>query len=161
MAKPGAQARQSKTQLIEELGAAVRASQNRTQALDEMAARLLGINRTDLTCIDIIEQHGQITAGKLAELSGLTTGAVTAVLDRMEQVGYARRVRDTKDRRRVLVELTDKAREESWAIYGPLGEDWNRFLASYTVDELRLFLDMLERGEEVGRRHLERLRAQL
>jgi DNA-binding MarR family transcriptional regulator len=150
--------RQTKAELVDELGMAFRVAQNRSQALDELVAQRLGVNLTDLRCLDIVEQQGRITAGRLAELAGLTTGAVTAVLDRLEQLGYARRVRDTNDRRRVLVELTERAQRATWEIYGPLKAEWDRLLARYTVEELRLFLDMLDRGEEVGRRQVEHLR---
>jgi DNA-binding MarR family transcriptional regulator len=54
----------------------------------------LGINRTDLRCLNIVDNQGPMTAGRLAELSGLTTAAVTTVLDRLERAGYARRVRN-------------------------------------------------------------------
>ncbi|MGH3128797.1 MAG: MarR family transcriptional regulator [Gaiellaceae bacterium] len=64
------------------------------------------MNRTDLRCLNIIENNGAMTAGRLAELSGLTTAAVTSVLDRLERAGYARRVRDQPDRRQVMVEVT-------------------------------------------------------
>ena len=59
-----------------------------------MQATANAINRTDGRCLDIVENQGPLTAGRLAELSGLTSAAVTAVLDRMERAGYARRVRD-------------------------------------------------------------------
>jgi hypothetical protein len=73
---------------------------------DEVAYEKLGINRTDGRCLDIVENQGPLTAGELAELSGLTTAAVTSVLDRLEQAGYARRVRSEPGQRQVMVELT-------------------------------------------------------
>jgi DNA-binding MarR family transcriptional regulator len=151
--------KQTKSELIEELGMAIRASQNRSDALDDLVAQRLQINSTDLRCLDIIQQHERLTAGRLAELAALTTGAVTAVLDRLERMGYARRVPDTEDRRRVLVELTEEAFHRTWEIYGPLKDEFDRVLARYTADELRLLLKMLSEGEEVGRRQLERLRS--
>jgi DNA-binding MarR family transcriptional regulator len=160
MAEPEGVAKQSKGELLEALGMAIRASQNRSDALDELVARRLGVNNTDLRCLDIIQQHGRLTAGRLAELAGLTTGAVTAVLDRLEEMGYAQRVRDTEDRRRVLVELTEKAFNATWEIYGPLKDKWEAALSRYTVDQLRLLLEVLTEGEEIGRRELERLRAE-
>ena len=70
--------------------------------------RLLGLNRTDTRCLDIIERLDGVSAGRLASEAGLSTGAVTTVLDRLERAGYARRVPDPGDRRRVLVELTPR-----------------------------------------------------
>src|SRR5918995_739593 len=75
---------------------------------DNLAAERLGVNRTDLHCLNIIENSGGLTAGELAAEAALTTGAVTGVVDRLEKVGYARRVPDPADRRRVKVEVTPK-----------------------------------------------------
>jgi DNA-binding MarR family transcriptional regulator len=148
----------SKAQLMDEIAMAFRQAQNRTQVFDELVADRLGINTTDLLCLDLIEQNGRLTAGRLAELAGLTTGAVTGVIDRLERVGYARRLRDESDRRRVLVELTDEAVTKTHAIYGPFKEEWDRLLSRYTADQLQMFIDMLGLGEEVGIRQLEHLR---
>jgi DNA-binding MarR family transcriptional regulator len=155
-----AEGRGGKRALIDALNHAFRQDQNRTQAFDELAAKRLGINLTDLRCMDIIEQHGGMTAGDLAEAAHLTTGAVTAVLDRLERAGYACRVRDEVDRRRVRVELTAKAHEAAADIYLPLGADFERFFDRYTSDELRFLLEMLERAGEVQSRHLDRLKAE-
>src|SRR5437763_14609895 len=96
-------------QLYAELGNEVRASQRATDIVDDLICQLLGINRTDSRCLDIRDQSGSMSAGDLAEASRLTTGAITAVIDRLERAGLARRVPDQADRRRVLVELTPKA----------------------------------------------------
>jgi DNA-binding MarR family transcriptional regulator len=137
----------------------VRASQNQTDLFDEAAAELMGINRTDQRCIDILDRNGPMTAGDLASASGLTTGAITVVLDRLERSDYARRVRDTGDRRRVLVELTAKARREIERIYGPLGETYATQIEQYTTEQLLVILDYVSRGHEFVDQQLERVRA--
>ena len=86
--------------------AAVREEQTANEIVDDQVALFLGINRTDGRCLDIVERHGRMTAGALATESGLTTGAVTAVVDRLETSGYLQRVRDASDRRKVFIELT-------------------------------------------------------
>ena len=106
-----------KRRLFEELMVEFRASQNATDRYDQAVADALGLNRTDLRCLDILERGGRLTAGQLAEQTGLTTGAVTTVIDRLEAAGHARRVRDTDDRRRVYVELTDDARRLANGFY--------------------------------------------
>src|SRR4051794_26726388 len=93
-------ARKQKKELIDELISEFRISGNQDSAFDTLAAERLGLNRTDLHCINIIENSGGLTAGELAKESGLTTGAVTGVVDRLERAGYARRVSDPADRRR-------------------------------------------------------------
>ncbi|SDH00442.1 DNA-binding transcriptional regulator, MarR family [Lentzea fradiae] len=70
-------------------------------------AAQMGLSATDEKCLDLaMRADGPVTAGKIAELSGLSTGAVTGVIDRLERAGYVRRVRDPHDRRKVLVEVT-------------------------------------------------------
>ncbi len=80
--------------VMQALGEAVRAYQNALDKADDAVAEILGINRTDARAGDIVDQHGRITAGQLAVEAGLTTGAVTAVVDRLERTGLIRRVRD-------------------------------------------------------------------
>ena len=138
-----------------------RAAQSRSDAHDELVANALGINRTDLRCIDILDQEGRTTAGRLAELMGLSTGATTALLDRLERVGYVQRTRDDEDRRRVFVEVTQLVRERTWPYYEPLMRVGQELYARYTVPELELVLDFLERGAELSQRELAALRARL
>jgi DNA-binding MarR family transcriptional regulator len=148
----------SREQVIADLTDALRASQNASDVFDETAAELLGVNRTDMRCMDIIERHVRITAGELADAAGVTTGAVTAVLDRMEAAGYARRIRDTADRRRVLVELTPLAHRVGELIWGPLAEAFQRMVKRYSTEQLELFLDFMLSGETLNAGQLERIR---
>src|SRR5262245_29773235 len=94
-----------KKQLIEELISAFRDGGNQDTAFENLAAERLGVNRTDLHCLNAIENAGGLTAGELGAAAGLTSGAVTGVVDRLEAAGFARRVPDPADRRRVKVEV--------------------------------------------------------
>lgn len=148
--------------LYADLGNEVRASQRATDVVDELMCQLLGINRTDARCLDILDQHGSMSAGDLAEASRLTTGAITAVIDRLERAGYARRVPDPADRRRVLVELTPKAYavasqlmvEPMRALYTPMAD-------RYSDEQLRLIMEFTRAGRELQERHADWLRARL
>jgi DNA-binding MarR family transcriptional regulator len=123
-----------------------------------VAARKLGVNRIDLRCLNILDNQGPITAGRLAELSGLTTAAVTAVLDRLERAGYARRVRDEKDRRQVIVELTPLIPERGEQIWGPLAEEAFAQLSRMPVEALKQLIDYERVGRDLNQRHIERVR---
>src|ERR1044072_5301050 len=101
-----------KDELIQELIREFRVSGNQDAAFDNLAADRLGLNQTDLHCINVIENNGGVTAGELAKESGLTTGAVTGVIDRLEKAGYGRRVPDPADRRRVKGEVTPARSEK-------------------------------------------------
>ena len=139
--------RKTKHELIDALSLEVRASQGAVDQMDDAACKALGINRTDGRCLDVIDREGPVAAGRLAEASGLTTAAVTAVIDRLEKAGYARRVGDPNDRRRVLVELTPLARERAAVIWGPFSI-FHEELAKYTIEQLEFLRDFHRRGRE-------------
>jgi DNA-binding MarR family transcriptional regulator len=151
-------AKMTKAELVQAIGAQFRVNQNRSDVFDEIAADHLGLNRTDQRCLDVISRLGRVTAGELAEEAGLTTGGVTAVVDRLEKAGYARRVPDERDRRKVLIEITPHFHERTWPIWGPLAEEWQRQSASLTHDQLEFLLRFLTEGNEISARHIERLR---
>jgi DNA-binding MarR family transcriptional regulator len=120
----------------------------------------LGLNPTDLKCAGVLRETGAITAGELAELTGLTTGAITGVLDRLEQIGLVRRVRDANDRRRIFVELVQNAALDTQAaeVFGPLSEATATLLTRYADDELALLVDFVQRGAELMKEQTGRLR---
>ena len=149
-------------QLYAELGDEVRANQRATDVVDELICQLLGINRTDARCLDILDQHGSMSAGDLAQESRLTTGAITAVIDRLERAGLARRVPDPADRRRVLVELTEQAYAAAIELMvDPMRELYLPMAERYSDDELGLILDFTRRGRDLQERHAEWLRGRL
>lgn len=150
--------RDKKQELVDELLHLARAHEAANDAFDEVAREKLGINRTDLRCLNIIDNSGPMTAGRLAELSGLTTAAVTSVLDRLERAGYARRVRDQPDRRQVMVEVTPLLAERATPIWGPLGEEARSTLSRMSAEELRALIDFYRLGIELNERHIERVR---
>jgi DNA-binding MarR family transcriptional regulator len=148
-----------KKSLIAELISEFRVAGNQDSAFDNLAADRLGLNRTDLHCINIIENSGGLTAGRLATEAGLTSGAVTGVIDRLERAGYARRVSDPADRRRVKVEVTPKFYARADKIWGPVAADWaSRLGGRFTAAELEQTIDFLRTTNELSREHLERLR---
>ena len=147
-----------KRQLIHGLVAAFRASGNQDSAFENLAADRLGVNRTDLHCLNAIENAAGLTAGELAAAVGLTSGAVTGVVDRLERVGFARRVPDPADRRRVKVEVTPEFYARAGRIWGPLAAEWEESLSSrFTAAELTRITEFLRLTNEVGKRHLDRL----
>ena len=152
-------ARRSKQQLVEELIREFRVSGNQDDAFDSLAAARLGVSETDLRCLNIIENSGGLSAGDLAAQSGLTGGAVTGVLDRLERAGFARRVSDPADRRRVRVEVTSAFYRRAECIWGPMAADWHSTLSKrFTTEELERIADFLRTTNKVGLRHLDRLR---
>lgn len=151
--------RRPKRELIEELIREFRVSGNQDDAFDSLAAQRLGVSDTDLRCLNIIENSRGLTAGELAAQAGLTAGAVTGVIDRLERVAYARRMPDPADRRRIKVEVTPAFYRSAERIWGPMAADWHSTLSKrFTMEELERITAFLRATNEVGRRHLDRLR---
>jgi DNA-binding MarR family transcriptional regulator len=131
-----------------------------TIMLHQSVADVLGLHITDHKCLDLIRQYGAMPAGRLAELTGLTTGAVTGIIDRLEKAGCVRRANDPKDRRRTIIE---PIRNKKWerkieAIFIPFHERMHRLLSSYSDNELAFLLDVLTRSIELTREESKKLR---
>ncbi|MGH3300459.1 MAG: MarR family winged helix-turn-helix transcriptional regulator [Streptosporangiaceae bacterium] len=146
-ADPGA-----RQELISQAALAARLHQNAYDRFEDAAAEYFGVNRTAMRCMDVLERAGRLTAGQIARQTGLTSGAVTALLDRLERAGYVRRLRDASDRRRILVEMTEQARQGAAEVYGPLIEVLAEY-GKYSDDELRLITSYIERGSELLLEH--------
>ena len=131
------------------MGDAFRLNGQGQDAMDAAASAFLGIHRTDLALLDVLQARGSMSAGELAKCAALSPGAVTAALDRLERVGYVRRVRDDQDRRRVLVEVTDKMLADAQEVYGPLAARSEELLGPYSDEQLRALIDVLRRGTEM------------
>ena len=111
----------------------------------QAVADVLGLHITDHKCLDLIHRFGAMPAGRLGELTGLTTGAVTGIIDRLEEAGYARRTNDPKDRRRTIVEpiRNKKLEGKMEMIFMPLHERMNKVLSSYVDNELVFLLEVI------------------
>ena len=153
--------RSTRDELVSSVEDQCRAYHVAVDQVDEAVAVCAHVNRTDLRCLDILERLGPLSAGELATASGLTTGAVTTVLDRLEAVGYARRERDVDDRRRVLVDVTEEVRAAARELYGPLATAHAEAYADFSHDELGVIRELLCRSREVNERHASWLRSRL
>jgi DNA-binding MarR family transcriptional regulator len=149
----------TKTELLAAIGQRVQAFQDATDEVDEAVARRLRLNRTDLRCLSVLSQAGAVSASALADAAGLSRGAMTTALDRIEAAGYARRVWDQQDRRTIRVEMTEAAKQEVGALYGPLAKEGAQLLQGYTTQELEAVLRYLADGQQLQRAHAQRIRA--
>jgi DNA-binding MarR family transcriptional regulator len=146
----------SRDELIAEFVAAVRASQSATELLDAAVAEYLGLDHSAYRALDILDQEGPMTAGRLAERARLSPGATTAVVDRLEEKGLARRTRDTEDRRRVLVEVTPELRRGAEELYGT-AEEGARALDAYTDEQLVFLIGFLRGSVAFQEQRMKRL----
>ncbi len=121
---------------------------------DEGLAKALKLSRTDMRCLDLIGRLGPMTAGHLAEESGLTTGAVTFILDRLEEAGMVTRRRDTQDRRRVWVEIVPATRQRLEGLQQPVAEEMRQVAQRFKSDELAVVRDFMRQAKEVFQRQV-------
>lgn len=130
-----------------------------TVFLHQAIAQSAGLNATDTKCIDLILrcQEEQVTAGWLSQQSGLTTGAITHILDRLEKRRYIRRVRDTHDRRRVFIVANRARLKPLEPKYEAIGRAFMAVLEQFSDDELQLICNYLEKTSEISRHELLKL----
>ncbi|HZY67372.1 MAG TPA: MarR family transcriptional regulator [Devosia sp.] len=136
--------------LLERIGNLSRQSQSATDLFDERISEFLGINRTDGRCLDLIGREGKVSAGQLANEADLTTGAVTAVIDRLERAGYVQRVRDPVDRRKVWVECTPHTTELVQTIFGVYDLLGPIMLEHFSEDQLAGIVTFLRIGTRIN-----------
>ncbi len=120
--------------------------------------RLLGLSAADRKCLDFISR-GPVTPGDIARYTGLTTGAVTGLIDRLSSAGYVYRTPDADDRRRVLVAVAETGpfQEIRASVFEALGSDMKRVAAGYTPNQVSAILDFMDKSREVLLDHTRRL----
>jgi DNA-binding MarR family transcriptional regulator len=148
-------------EIIEAISQKFREMSTETIMFHQGVADVLGLHITDHKCLDFIYRFGAMPAGRLAELTGLTTGAVTGIIDRLEEAGYVRRTDDPKDRRRTIVEpiRNKKVERKIEVIFIPLHERMHKLLSSYSDSELALLLDTVTKGVELTHEESKKLRS--
>ncbi|SEG96645.1 DNA-binding transcriptional regulator, MarR family [Saccharopolyspora kobensis] len=148
----------TREQLIADIGRAVSEFQDATDEVDEAGAARLGVNRTDLRCLNALNRHGALTAGALATAVGLSTGATTIAVDRLVRQGYVERVRADQDRRRITITITPAATALIEELWGPIEEESHELLRRRSQAELKAIREFLREGAEFQTDHAARIR---
>jgi DNA-binding MarR family transcriptional regulator len=152
----------SRERMIQNVTDKIREMSTEAVMFHQALADELGLYITDHKCLDLIHRFGAMPAGKLGELTGLTTGAITGMIDRLEKEGYVRRTNDPKDRRKTIVEpvRNKKLERKIEMIFTPIHERMHKFLSSYSDSELTFLLDAMTKLIEQTREESKRLRSQ-
>jgi DNA-binding MarR family transcriptional regulator len=145
MIKPQKASRESRQEILERLEQGVRRMLAGAILFNQKVADELGLNATDLQCLNLLELQGSVTPGDLAKCCGLTTGGVTVVLNRLEKAGYIRRAANPRDRRSVLIRPAPARLRELQKIYRSKSQSLANALAPYSQRELELILDFVTR----------------
>jgi DNA-binding MarR family transcriptional regulator len=131
--------------LLAALMAAMREQAGRAVVLHGLIAERAGLGPADVKALDLARGESELTAGRLAELTGLTRSAVTTMIDRLEERGYVRRRRDHADRRKVTVEPTGKLEGVVSGVFESMSDGVGELLGGYSDSELELIAGFVER----------------
>lgn len=146
--------------LTAEFAASMRRTGALIQLMSQAAADRIGINVTDLNCLNLLSFSGQMTAGQLAKATGLSTASITGVIDRLEEAGFVFRERDAQDRRRVVVRLvTERVVRDVASVFLPVLRAWLRLAEQFSDDELQLIVNFYGQMERLLREQITSLRA--
>jgi DNA-binding MarR family transcriptional regulator len=155
-------AEKTRKQLVQAILLQARKGSTRAVLLHAAVADRLGLNPSDHKCADLLAlEPSPCTPGRMAELTGLTTGAITGVLDRLERAGFVVREPDQEDRRRTLVRLTPDRMPNMQRIFAPFANGMERLCAKYTLEELSLILHFMRQSEEMAAQAADEVRAQV
>jgi DNA-binding MarR family transcriptional regulator len=154
-------AQSTRKQLVGAIIDQARKSSTRAVLLHAVIAERLGLNPSDHKCADLLlSETGVCTPGRMAEQTGLSTGAITGVLDRLERAGFVVREADPNDRRRTLVRLTPERMPNMERIFAPLSDGMERLCGRYTTEQLKLVLKFMGEAEEMAGQAAEEVRRQ-
>jgi len=154
--------RPDRAALLEAVGRELgRELSTRTVLLHQAIAERLGLNATDHKALDFLCRAGPLTAGQLAERTGLTTGAITGIIDRLEKAGFARRESDPSDRRRVIIQpRMEKITHDLAPLFDSLARAMDELCARYSDQELVLIRDFMTRTIAILQEETAKLRRQ-
>lgn len=127
--------------------------------LSQAIAERVGMHATDIETMDLLNTLGPLTAGDLSQHTGLTSGATTRLIDRLERAGYVRRRADGSDRRRVIIEPVWENLEELGALFAPLLRDMAGLLQGYDAAQLATILDFVSRSNQIVTQNNARVRS--
>lgn len=150
-----------RNELLKKFSDLGRRTSTQTVFLHQAIAQGIGLNATDTKCVDLILTHpsGSVTAGQLSDMSGLTTGAITHILDRLERRHVIERVRDTRDRRRVFVRVNLQSLEPLMPQYEAIGKAYVDLIDQYSDEELQLICDYMEKASALAAQQLGKMSA--
>jgi DNA-binding MarR family transcriptional regulator len=147
--------------IVAKLERSLRETSGQSVLFSQAVADRAGMNPTDLETLEILARHGASTAGRLAELTGLTTGAITGLVDRLERRGYVRRERHPTDRRSVIIQPDiENAWRDLSPSYAAMSRAMTDLMDHYSDDELAIIADFMTRAAAVTADQIARLRAE-
>jgi DNA-binding MarR family transcriptional regulator len=152
--------RNTTRELVERVGTEIRRMGAQSVMKSQAIAERFGLHTTDLECLDLIYLRGRASAGELAKATGLTSGAMTTLIDRLEAAGYVVREADPTDRRRRYVRIRAEAIEPIKAVYAPMQSAMFNLWASFSPRDLRVIADFIRRSTDLSVTCVEKMRTE-
>jgi DNA-binding MarR family transcriptional regulator len=159
--EPALSRAKTRAALMQELEHAIRRSSGVGAIFSQTVADRAGVSSSDLECLDFLNLEGRVTAGRLAEVTGLTTGAITGVVDRLEKAGFVRRERDESDRRKVFIAIVPENVAKIARFYTHMQRAMLKEWEAYSDAELRLLLRFMTQGYQTMLAAIEELKAMI
>ncbi len=144
--------------LVQEFINACRRMSGSTILFHTVVAERLGLNPSDHKCMDFVREQGPLTAGRLAELTGLTTGAITGVIDRLERAGFVQREMDAHDRRKVLIAVCPESLRRMGPLFSGIAGATAAICRDYSEEQLRFVMEVMERLTDATQAQAQTLR---
>jgi DNA-binding MarR family transcriptional regulator len=136
--------KKNRSEIVENLDWRLRNLSTSTVLAATTIARKAGMGPNELKCAEILVRLGPMSAGELAEKAGLSTGAITGIVDRLENAGWAKRIPDSKDRRRVIIQPGPQDTEVMAGLYEGHMKSLNELVENYSDNELLLITDFID-----------------
>ena len=147
----------NKDKLVYELMTAVRKLTRSSLMLQYAISEKMKLNATDAECIDFLMEMGPSTAGELAKVTRLTTGAITNVIDRLEKAGFVKRENDPNDRRKVIIRYIPKKHAKTKQYYDAMAADVYQLLSGYNEPKLKSILQYSDSLTAIFQKHAEKI----
>jgi len=148
----------SRNEFITSLVMEIRKFNTSIVILNEGIATKLQLNVTDLRCRELLSQTGPISAGQLSQLTNLTTGAITGVIDRLEKAMLVKRIHDPEDRRKVIIQPLYERDDEITKLFKPLSDSLSNIFNQYNDEELDLLFKFWNEMNELIPKETKRLK---
>lgn len=145
-----------RAELVAELGQALRQHDGLIASFFRALAARIGVTATDMQVIEGLAASGPMTAGQLADLAGLTTGAITGMINRLEEVGLVQRERDPEDGRRVIVRLEENSDQlqRIASLFQMREQAWEELTGQYDAEQLAVLVSFFNRVNEVAQQEI-------
>ncbi|MFI6324955.1 MarR family winged helix-turn-helix transcriptional regulator [Nonomuraea sp. NPDC050556] len=142
---------EQRKKLLDELAVVGRENSNAAVMFHAAIGERIGLGVTEEKTLDLLQRHGPLTAGEIGRLTGLAPASVSGLIDRLEAKWFVRRLRDVKDRRRVIVEINEERLMGFGDLFGPLMAGLADLYSRYTDAELELIIDFMRQATEIQR----------